>query len=132
MSTVLQRLLAGVAAALLAGTGLTLAAAGSPMAVGLVSAASADEDDDDGPGDDDDGSDDDDDGGPGDDDDGGQAPAGGVDTGFGGAADLTSEPVSSDRSSGDLAGTVVPVAAVGLGGLALARLAFQRASRTLP
>jgi hypothetical protein len=73
---------------------------------------------------DDDGADDDDG-----DDDGGQAPAGGVDTGQGGTADAwTGEPASSDRSGGaaDLAGTVAPIAGLGLASLLFGRLVIAR------
>jgi hypothetical protein len=113
MRTLRQRLAAVVAMALLGATGLAVAA-WSPASVGLVTAASAD-----------DGSDDD--GSGGDDDDGGQVPAGGVDTGQGGAADaLTGERVSSERSVGDVAGLVVPAVALGLGGLVVGRLVLAR------
>ena len=71
MRTMLRRMVALLAITLLGGTGVALATAWSPTAA-LVAPAAAD--DDDGGGDDDDGGD------------GGQAPAGGVDTGLGGAA----------------------------------------------
>jgi hypothetical protein len=146
MRTLRQWLAAVVAMALLGVTGLAMAA-WSPASMGLVTAVSADDgagNDDDaddggqapaggvdtglggaaGPAQDDDA---DDDAGDDDADDGGQVPAGGVDTGQGGAADVWSgERVSNDRPVGDVAGLVVPVVALGLGGLVVGRLVLAR------
>ncbi|HMG42484.1 MAG TPA: hypothetical protein VK611_14185, partial [Acidimicrobiales bacterium] len=66
------------------------------------------------------------------DDDGGQVPAGGVQTGFGGTAESwTGETVSNERSGGgDVASTLVPVAALGLGGLVVGRVVMSRLGRS--
>jgi hypothetical protein len=147
MRTALQRTVAVLVMALLAGTGLAGAAAWSPASVGLVGPASAQDDDGDDGDDDDDGSDDDgqapaggvqtgrgataqddDDDDDGSDDDG-QAPAGGVETGRGGTADLLSEPASSTDGSSGLAGvatTVAPFAALALGGVVVGRMVLAR------
>jgi hypothetical protein len=167
MRTGLQRPVAALTLALVAGAGMAAVSPWSPTPLGLVAPASADDggrddegrdddsrDDDGGQvpvggvdtgwggsaqADDDGGDDDADDGGAGDDDaddggandGGGQVPVGGVDTGRGGAAQSwAGEPASSsrDQSSGlaDVAGTVAPFAAVGLGGLAAGRLILVR------
>ena len=117
MTTVLRRLVAALAAALLAGLGLAVATSWSPTTVGLVTAATAD--DDGGGDDDDDGVDDQGD------DDGGQVPAGGVQTGMGGAAQSDDDGGDDDDDhggddQGDDDGGPVPAGGVqtGMGGAA--------------
>jgi hypothetical protein len=98
MRATLQRLLAVVTVAVLAGLGLVVAATWSPTTAGLISAASAQEDDDD------------DDGGDDDDDDGAQVPVGGVATGQGGSASSTGDDDDDDDD-----GAQVPVGGVATG-----------------
>jgi hypothetical protein len=106
MRTALQRMLAIVVMAMLAGLGVAVMATWSPTTAGLISPASAQEDDD---GDEDDG--DDDDGG-------GEAPVRGVATGLGGTASPTGD--DDDDDDGGDGGAEVPVGGVatGLGGTA--------------
>ncbi len=150
MQATLQRMVAIVAMALLAGTGVAMMAVWSPTSVGLISPASAQEDDDDDGNDDDDddgqapaggvatgqggtstatGDDDDDDGND-DDDDDGQAPAGGVATGQGGTSTATGDDDDDDGNGDDDDDGQVPAGGVatGQGGTAAESLTAERAS----
>jgi hypothetical protein len=147
MRTALQRMLAIVVMAMLAGIGAAVTATWAPTTAGLISPASAQEDDD-GDDDDDDGDDgaqvpvggvatglggtasptgddddDDDDGN-----DGAQVPVGGVATGQGGTAESwTAEPVGNDRSAGtSVIGWAAPLAGLAVGGATVGRLAIAR------
>lgn len=148
MRTALQRMLAIVVMAMLAGLGVAVMATWSPTTAGLISPASAQEDDDgdEDDGDDDDGGgeapvrgvatglggtasptgddDDDDDGG----DDGAEVPVGGVATGMGGTAQSwTAEPAGNDRSAGtSMIGWAAPLAGLAVGGATVGRLAIAR------